>query len=90
MCSIGSMRHLVDRINRRTMASEGAVKHYSWNEELSPAERAGLEAVRAEAAGRRILDLGVGGGRTVRALREVIQDYYSTMLYYISLDGQRR
>jgi SAM-dependent methyltransferase len=65
----------VDALNRRTMASREAVTAYSRNEEVWPAERAVYDRVRAEVHGRPILDLGVGGGRTVPPLLELSEDY---------------
>lgn len=64
-----------DSVNRRIMADRKVVSGYSrWNE-LSPAEAAALARIAPEAKGRPILDVGVGGGRTVNALRAVSDDY---------------
>jgi ubiquinone/menaquinone biosynthesis C-methylase UbiE len=65
----------IDQVNRREMNKPGCVAHYSRRDDLSAAEQAALSAVATQAKGRRILDIGVGGGRTVRALREVSSDY---------------
>lgn len=69
------MTDLIDSINLRQMRSGAAVKIYSLPGGLSPAEQASLDVVAAQARGRRILDIGVGGGRTVEALRAVSTDY---------------
>ena len=69
------MANIVDDINLRTMRSVDAVQAYSYSETLTPAEHASLEKVKAEARNKPILDLGVGAGRTIRALRKVSQDY---------------
>lgn len=69
------MANAIDDVNQRTMRSASAVKHYSHREDLTPAERASLDAVAAEARGKPLLDIGVGGGRTVRALRAISTDY---------------
>lgn len=64
-----------DTVNRHIMADRSIVSGYSrWNE-LSPPEAAALARISAEAKGRPILDVGVGGGRTVSALRAVSDDY---------------
>ena len=47
---------------------------YTVSTVLEPAEAAGLAAIASEARGRPILDLGVGAGRTVVALRAVSED----------------
>jgi ubiquinone/menaquinone biosynthesis C-methylase UbiE len=65
----------IDQVNRREMNKPASVAHYSWREELSAAEQAALNSVAKGAEGGQILDIGVGGGRTVRALREVSSNY---------------
>ena len=57
------------------MASARAVKTYSQADDVWPAERAIYDRIGDHVRGRPILDLGVGGGRTVRPLRELSQDY---------------
>lgn len=69
------MSNLIDAVNLRMMRSAAAVKIYTISDDLSPAERAALDAVIEQARGRPVLDIGVGGGRTVNALREVSSDY---------------
>src|SRR5579862_5345833 len=65
----------IDASNRLTMARPDVVGGYARKAELSPPELAMLAAVRDEVAGQPILDLGVGGGRMVPALRDLSQDY---------------
>ena len=65
----------IDRINLRTMRSAAVVEHYSCTDELMPHERAALDHVANEMRGGSVLDLGVGAGRTVKALLEVSPDY---------------
>jgi ubiquinone/menaquinone biosynthesis C-methylase UbiE len=69
------MSSAIDQINLAEMRKPSSVKHYSHNTELSDAERAALDCVAVRANGRRILDIGVGGGRTVQALLQVSPDY---------------
>lgn len=74
------MYHDIDRINLRAMRSAEVVAHYARpkrhdHDELLPHERAALNAVQHAVRGGAILDIGVGGGRTVGALREVSTDY---------------
>lgn len=64
---------VVDLINRETMRS--CVLEYAQSDELTPSESAALSSVIEHVRGRRILDLGVGGGRTVRALRQLSRHY---------------
>jgi len=69
------MPHRIDDINRRTMARREVVHQYAQNHQLSPAERSALDLIVDEARGRPILDIGVGGGRTVDALVAVSGNY---------------
>jgi ubiquinone/menaquinone biosynthesis C-methylase UbiE len=69
------MRDIVDTVNRRTMCTRRAVKIYAARDELYKAEVFALSGIREQAAGKRILDIGVGAGRTTRGLREISQDY---------------
>ena len=69
------MDNVIDRINLRTMRSAAVVAHYARPDELLPHERASLDHVAAEVRGGSVLDIGVGGGRTVKALLEVSPDY---------------
>ncbi len=62
----------VDRINKETMSK--VVAEYSWQDELSESEKAALYHIR-DAKNKPILDIGIGGGRTVNALREISNDY---------------
>lgn len=69
------MTSAVDQINLAEMRKPSSIKHYSQRTELSSAEQAALDCVAVQARGRRILDIGVGGGRTVNALLQVSPDY---------------
>ncbi|MDR7067587.1 ubiquinone/menaquinone biosynthesis C-methylase UbiE [Pseudoxanthomonas japonensis] len=69
------MSESIDRINRKTMTTASVVDHYARPWELSRAEQATFDQVAALAKDQPILDLGVGGGRTVPALRRISEDY---------------
>lgn len=69
------MGESIDSINRRTMTDPSVVAHYARPWELSRAEQATFGRVAAQASGKPILDIGVGGGRTVDALRRISPDY---------------
>jgi ubiquinone/menaquinone biosynthesis C-methylase UbiE len=69
------MANVVDQINLRTMRSTAAVQQYLSSDKLTQAEQASLDSVRDQAQDRHILDLGVGTGRTIKALREVSKNY---------------
>jgi SAM-dependent methyltransferase len=63
----------IDAINRSTMST--VVADYGWRDDLHRSERAALDTILEQVKGRRILDLGVGAGRTVKGLREVSDHY---------------
>ena len=71
-----------DAVNQRLMAQRRIVNGYARSAGLEAPEAAALARIAPEAKGRPILDVGVGGGRTVQPLREVSEDYlgidYST------------
>jgi ubiquinone/menaquinone biosynthesis C-methylase UbiE len=62
-----------DTINHRTMKT--AVKHYAAASGIGRAEKNAFASIAREFSGKRILDLGVGGGRTVNSLLEISRDY---------------
>lgn len=70
-----SMSMIIDRINLSEMRKASSVHHYSQEDALSPAEQAALDSVADEVRGKRILDIGVGGGRTVKPLLRVSRNY---------------
>lgn len=67
--------NLIDELNLRTMRSDAVVDFYSDFSGLLLHERAALRLVGGAARGKPILDLGVGGGRTVKPLLKVSEDY---------------
>jgi ubiquinone/menaquinone biosynthesis C-methylase UbiE len=69
------MDNVIDRINLRTMRSPAVVAHYARPDQLMSHERASLDHVANEVRGGAVLDIGVGGGRTVKALLEVSTNY---------------
>lgn len=79
-----------DAVNRKIMADRKIVAGYArWNE-LSPPEAAALARIAPEAKGLPILDVGVGGGRTVSALRAVSEDYLGVDYSQAMIDACRR
>ena len=61
--------------NRRHYESGVIAARYAIRSELQPAEAAIFERQYRDIAGRRILDLGVGGGRTTPFLLELSSNY---------------
>lgn len=69
------MRLDQDSVNRELMRDRRIVAEYGLSQDLSLPEAAALASIANDARGRPILDVGVGAGRTVRALRAVSEDY---------------
>lgn len=69
------MPNVVDEMNLRTMRSGSIVDFYTERTGLLLHERAALRQVAGAARGNAILDLGVGGGRTVKPLLKVSENY---------------
>jgi ubiquinone/menaquinone biosynthesis C-methylase UbiE len=65
----------IDRVNRETYRKGWAIREYAVKgDEVTTVERAVLDRV-AEVRGEPVLELGMGTGRSVRALREISGDY---------------
>lgn len=64
-----------DPINRRVWETPSVVDFYRALELRPKGEEAILERLAGWLAGKRILDIGVGGGRTTRRLLELTSDY---------------
>ncbi len=65
----------IDHVNQLAMGRRDAVAQYAAATELSPPERAALAELADEVRGRPVMDLGVGGGRTIEPLRALSHDY---------------
>lgn len=63
----------MDRVNRQTMKISADV--YAGYDELGLQEKLALENVGELVRNKRILDIGVGGGRTTAALLELSENY---------------
>jgi ubiquinone/menaquinone biosynthesis C-methylase UbiE len=69
------MQDLAAAVNHRTYSGRKAVAEYVRNSRLFPAERVILDRLLPEIEGKRLLDIGVGGGRMTPALLEISRDY---------------
>lgn len=78
----------VDEINKGTMHASAAV--YSTFDGLGAPERVALASVADRVRGGRILDIGVGGGRTVPHLRAISEDYIGVDYVQSMVDVCRR
>ncbi len=65
----------IDAANKTAMADKRAVAHYAGVTYLDPGEAELYRRLKRLAGGQPLLDIGVGGGRTVEALRAVSPDY---------------
>ena len=66
---------VMDTLNRQAYESLLAVRAYGRSEALLPAEQAVLRKLAPELRDRKLLDLGVGGGRTTSAMLRISHDY---------------
>jgi SAM-dependent methyltransferase len=74
---VGSPSSTIDRVNRRAWSRPGVVEFFShlevWSEDAG--EAALLDRLREAARDQPILDIGIGGGRTVPLLRSISSNY---------------
>lgn len=75
--------------NRMTYAAPDVVRHYTRASRLQPAEQAILEAEGARFERARLLDLGVGAGRTTGALAPRVRTYLGLDLEQAMVDACR-
>jgi len=66
---------VMDDINHASMRSQDALDTYGGWRGLKPAEQAAFDLISNEVRDKAILDIGVGGGRTVEALRALSKNY---------------
>jgi ubiquinone/menaquinone biosynthesis C-methylase UbiE len=65
---------MVDQ-NHQVYTSREIVHHYSQLRQLQPAEQTILELLRHKWSSMKMLDIGVGGGRTTQHFSRVVQEY---------------
>lgn len=66
---------LSDSINRKTYAKAKVLDYYDGLTELFPAEKVLFEKLSPVIKKSKILDIGVGGGRTTEYLLPIVSDY---------------
>jgi SAM-dependent methyltransferase len=69
------MSHPTDILNRRANGRGVAIEAYPSAADLSIAERAIFQKLSPRLAGKRLLDIGVGGGRTTAFMLDLSRDY---------------
>src|SRR6187397_120646 len=80
----------IDSINQKTMSA--VVLEYSGivSEALGAPERTALNRILPEVRGKRILDVGIGAGRTIGALNDVSKDYIGVDYVQAMVDHCRK
>lgn len=66
---------MIDENNQKAYAARGIVKHYIQLSRLQPAEETILELLRDRLSGMKMLDMGVGGGRTTQHFSKAVAEY---------------
>lgn len=65
----------MDGINQKTYAASSVVQHYAQLRLLQPAEETILELCRDRWSSMKMLDIGVGGGRTTQHFAPLVAEY---------------
>ena len=66
---------ILDTINRRTYAAQKVVRSYQDSDFLLKVEEIILQRLLPFIQNRKLLDIGIGGGRTTKYLLEISEDY---------------
>jgi ubiquinone/menaquinone biosynthesis C-methylase UbiE len=66
---------MLDDQNQTTYKSLGIVQYYAELSKLQPAETTILESLQSQLCSMKMLDIGVGGGRTTQHFSEVTAEY---------------
>jgi len=66
---------MINNNNQKTYSSLGVVQHYAELSTLQPAEATILKLLQAQLGNMKMLDIGVGGGRTTQHFSEVVSEY---------------
>ena len=61
--------------NQRTYASAGIVWYYTQLNQLQPAEQVILDRFKPQLSSMRLLDIGIGGGRTTNVFAPLVKEY---------------
>ncbi len=61
--------------NKTTFESSGVVAFYARSRDLQKPEKKILDVVRPRLAGARLLDVGIGGGRTTEHVAPLVREY---------------
>jgi ubiquinone/menaquinone biosynthesis C-methylase UbiE len=73
---------MLDNNNKKIYAARRIVQHYTQLRMLQPAEQTVLDLLKDRLSSMRMLDIGVGGGRTTQHFSQLVQEYvgidYST------------
>lgn len=65
----------IDAGNRKTYSSRIVVHHYAQLNALQPAEKTVLDLLQNQLSSMKMLDIGVGGGRTAKHFSKVTAEY---------------
>jgi ubiquinone/menaquinone biosynthesis C-methylase UbiE len=66
---------MLDNHNQKTYTSRRIVQHYAQLKMLQPAEQTILDLLQGQMANMKMLDVGVGGGRTTQHFSRFVQEY---------------
>lgn len=64
-----------DDKNKKTYAAYDVVQHYAQLKQLQPAEQTILDLLQDQWSEMKMLDIGVGGGRTTRHFSKLVMEY---------------
>ena len=66
---------MINETNHKTYANQGIVKHYAQLKQLQPAEETIIDLLGDRLSTMKMLDIGVGGGRTTQHFSKLVAEY---------------
>jgi ubiquinone/menaquinone biosynthesis C-methylase UbiE len=66
---------IIDQNNHKTYSTQGVVQHYAQLKQLQPAEATILKWLKPRLSQMKMLDIGVGGGRTTKHFAPLVGEY---------------
>jgi SAM-dependent methyltransferase len=86
---MSASNNLLDAVNKRTYANAKVVRCYEQLDFIQAAEQVIFDRLRPQIEDKKLLDIGIGGGRTTRFLLEISSNYTGIDYTQASIDAAK-